>query len=283
MLLFYVDESGTTGMPRGHHTRHGDLFSLAAVGIPDASRSSLAEDLLALRRATFGDAVDRPDAWAQTELKARYLWQLHETIGGRRHDGLPGPYRALADKESFHRLLHGIERVFAKFRPIVFAAIVDKPRLPGPQSAVTLGRAYAALYQSVALTMENVYGGASAAFVADQQDEHEAFFNSGQLGRMRDEHASTGVYRPNFNLLLDKPMWIDPKLSVWDREIIQLADLAAFATRAWASQGQPPAERHFLWRAIHPSLASDWRRGTGVRGAGLAIIPDPGPDFPPID
>lgn len=276
MLLFYVDESGSTGMPTTDRRSHYDLFSLAAVGIMDSSRSALAQDMEGLKQQTFRDAY-HPDEWNATEIKARYLWMVHEAINGKRpHPELPAPYALLIDRQEFNHLLFRIEKVFAKFRPTVFAAIVDKRALDADQpGASVLGAAYASLYQSVALTMENVYGGASAAFVADQQDEHERYFASGAMREVLAARPARGKYRPDYNLLLDKPLWIDSRLSTWDREIIQLADLAAFATRAWASAGRPPEDRHFLWSAISPFLASDWRTGTGVRGAGLTIIPEP--------
>jgi hypothetical protein len=279
MLLFYVDESGGMAGHTGEHRRHHDLFSLAAVGIHDESRAPLAEDLHAIRLRHLGKAVDSGE-WKDTEIKARYLWLAHESISGPARGKLPEPYRPLVDRAKLNLLLFDIEKVFAKFRPVVLAAIVDKPRLG--DGAHPIGAAYASLYQSAVLMLENVYGGSTGAFVADEQHEHEAHFASGAMRAAREAAASRGKYRPNFNLVLDKPLWIDSRLSTWDREIIQLADLAAFATRAWAAAGAPPSERHFLWRAIEPCLATDWRKGTGVRGAGLSLIPDPGNAFPTV-
>jgi len=282
MLLFYVDESGGTALRPDVSRRHYDLFSLAAVGIHDGSRAPLAADLVAFKRSQFGDAAFDGQPWAETEIKARYLWALSEVVGGREMK-LPAPYRTLATKQALNQFLYGIERIFAKFRPMVFAAIVDKRSLAARSGAAPLGAAYESLYKTAALTLENVFGGAGGAFVADQQTEHEQFFDAGSMRNVLQERRSTPKYEPNFDLLLDKPLWIDSKLSTWDREILQLADLVAFATRAWAAAGEPPRERHFLWDAISPSLVSDWRKGTGARGAGLSMIPDPGPSFPRLE
>lgn len=281
MLLFYVDESGSTHLESPGRSEVAPYFSLAAVGIQDSARSSVAGDFQEIKRRHFGEAVAASAPWGDTEIKGRHLWLLAEAVEGRLHGELPAPYRALVEapksrrKQGMNALLYDVERLFTKFRPTVFTAVVDK-REHGADTAPleVLGAAYAALYQSVALTMEHVHGGASAAFVADQQGEHERFFETGAMRDVRDRLASKGVYRPDFNLLLDKPLWIDSALSTWDREIIQLADLVAFAVRAWVARGSAPRERHYLWRSIAPTLAFDWRRGTGVRGAGLTLIPD---------
>ncbi|WP_084038320.1 DUF3800 domain-containing protein [Demequina sp. NBRC 110053] len=281
MLLFYVDESGGTSAPRPGSSRLASSFTLAAAAIPDDARSSVAADFAAIKRRAFGElATTAP--WGETEIKGRYLWQLNRRLEGGPAGDLPSAYDVIDSRQSFNLLLHSVERLFAKFRPVVFSVIVDKSMLASTAGADPLGVAYASLYQSVALTMEHVYGGASAAFVADQQTEHEKFFETGAMRTVMRARASQGKYRPNFDFILDKPLWIDSELSTWDREIIQLADLAAFTTRAWFADSGVPGARHFLWEALRPCLAADWRTGSSPRGAGLTIIPDPGSSFPEL-
>jgi hypothetical protein len=50
----------------------------------------------------------------------------------------------------------------------------------------------------------------------------------GGIHEIRSELENDLTRVPNYNLVLDKPLWVDTDLSVWDREIIQLADIAAF-------------------------------------------------------
>jgi len=282
VLLFYVDESGVTGF-NGHATsRLATSFTLAAAAIPDESRSSVAAEFVAIKKRFFGEPqVAAP--WSGTEIKGRYLWQVHRRLEGGPPGDLPSAYAAIDSKYEFNLLLHALERLLAKFRPVVFAVVVDKRALhESDPSASPLGVAYASLYQSVALTMEHVYGGATAAFVADQQTEHERFFETGAMRAVMSQRASRGKYRPTFHYILDKPIWIDSALSTWDREIIQLADLAAFTTRAWFADAAAPDARHFLWEAMRPCLAADWRKGTSPRGAGLTVLPEIGSAFPEL-
>src|SRR5690606_6496148 len=119
-------------------------------------------------------------------------------------------------------------KLFAKFRPMVFAVAVDKRRLPAGTSPVAA--AYGKLYREVALRIGGVFVGESALFVADRQDEHARLFADGAIHDARDRVQGKGL-RADFNLIVDTPIWLDPTLSTWDREIIQLADLVALAVR----------------------------------------------------
>lgn len=80
--------------------------------------------------------------------------------------------------------------------------------------------------------------------------------------------------QPNFNLVLDKPLWIDTELSTWDREIIQLADIVAYSVTECIKRGQAPAETCFLWNQIRSTLAVQWSTGD-VYSGGLSIYPKP--------
>jgi len=286
MLLFYVDESGGTAM-HGHlsapvdgRTHQRDLFALSAVAIHDSSRELLARELTEVKARRFGaGAVSR--AWGDTELKARYLADAWRLAAGEHARDLPAGYAAVADPARLDDLLRDLGQVFAKFRPLVFTAIVDKRELRRiDPDASPLGIAYAKLYQRAAQTLESVNRGEAGIFVADRQDEHEAAFDSGAMHAARQELAARAGKRPNFDLLIDKPVWIDPVLSVWDREIIQLADLVALATRVWYAHGGPPAGRHFLWDRIEPCFAAHWDT-TKAQGGGIMVYPDPGP-YPPV-
>jgi len=288
MLLFYVDESGGTSMtfreaPRGRSRGSGasEYFVLSAVGIHDSSRELLALELRAIKERVFGAAAtDRP--WGDTEIKGSYLAHLDHNLRDGAHDWLPPGYAAVYDLNHMHELLRDLGQLFAKFRPLVFSVVVDKGAILDANSGVNpLGAAYARLYERVALTLAQVNRGEGAIFIADQQDEHEAYFKSGALTRDVNALATKGRGRPHFDLLLDKPVWIDPKLSTWDKELIQLPDLVAYASYAWYKTGGPPRGNHYLWDKIAPCLAAHWNT-TKAQGGGITVYPDPG-KYPPIE
>ena len=286
MLLFYVDESGGTSMggalaPKVNGRTHiRDLFALSAVGIHDSSREPLAEEIVTVKARNFGEGAVRRD-WGDTELKGRLLSEAARIAKGEHGRDIPAGYAAVTTPQGLGLLLRDVGQLYAKFRPLVFTVIVDKRELRAADpDASPLGIAYAKLYERVAQTLGSVNRGEGAIFVADRQDEHEAYFTSGAMHQMRRALASKGVNRPDFNLLLDKPVWIDPVLSRWDREIIQLADLVAFATRAWYAHGEPPRAPHFLWDKIEPCFAAHWNT-TKAQGGGIMVYPDPG-KYPPV-
>lgn len=288
MLLFYVDESGGTSMnfttpPDGRTRPQGssDLFVLAAVGIHDSSRARLALELKDIKRRCFGDgAVERP--WKDTELKGTFL--AHAARHGRngeRMGRIPPGYSALLARGMVEDLIRDLGQVFAKFRPTVFAMVVDKLAMVEREDPSTvLGAAYSRLYERVALTLDQVNEGEGGLFVADQQDEHEAYFKSGRMRDDLDALAAERTAKPNFKLLIDKPVWIDSTLSTWDRELIQLPDLVAYATYEWFKIGGPPRDAHFLWDSIEPCFAAHWNT-TKVQRGGIIVHPDPG-RYPPV-
>jgi hypothetical protein len=90
------------------------------------------------------------------------------------------------------------------------------------------------------------------------------------VGCQRDQ----GPKKPNFDLVLDKPLWIDTDQSSWDREILQLADVVAYSVAECLKRGRAPEERCYLWRYIRAHLAVQWSTG-GIEGGGVAIYPRP--------
>jgi hypothetical protein len=125
----------------------------------------------------------------------------------------------LDTKQAAAALIRDLDILLAKFRPLIFTVAVDKVRVLelGAKGQPPLGAAYAFLMQRVARTMEDLHNGDGAILVADQQHEHEQLFRSGEINRVRDHfHQSLGR-QPNYNVVLDKPLWIDTNLSTWDR------------------------------------------------------------------
>lgn len=265
MLLFYVDESGVAGGGVSAEGR-ARYFSMAAVGIRDSSRAALASALHDLRRKYFGD-TPVAESWETTELKARYLAAV-AGAGGE----WPSPYASLTAKSRQANLVNDLRKVLARFRPLIFAVVVDKNTLAPGENPTAV--AYATLYERVALVLQHVNVGESALFIADRQDEHERVFERGEVHAARNRLASKGTLRPDFSLIIDRPIWLDPSVSTWDREIVQLADLVALPARAWATGRTPPREPYLLWEALKPLFAVHWNEGTPQKG-GLVIYPHP--------
>lgn len=269
MLIFYVDESG-------HHalSAPSPYFVLAAVGIRDTSRKPLAEALLALKARHFGDhAAQQP--WAASEIKGSNLARLARSVDTKQVPAGPLLYRELATAKQSDALVEDVGRVFYKFRPLIFAIAVDKAALPASPTLKgehPLGIAYTYLSRRVAQTMERLHAGEAAILVADQQKEHEAYFRSGELHATR-ERLTKGM-RTDVNVVLDKPLWIDTDLSAWDREILQLPDIVAYAVGELLKRGEAPTEPYFLWQRIKPHFAVQWATGE-IESGGLAIYPKP--------
>jgi hypothetical protein len=282
VLVFYVDEFGQHGLSVVEGSEPVTLkrgcspwFVLAAVGLRSSSRKPLAEAIVKLKSRHFGDAyVYEP--WAETELKGRYVRELLEGVASGHRADLPDGYAVLDTKQAAAALISDLDILLAKFRPLIFTVAVDKVRVLelGAKGQPPLGAAYAFLMQRVARTMEDLHNGDGAILVADQQDEHEQLFRSGEINRVRDHfHQSLGR-QPNYNVVLDKPLWIDTKLSTWDREIIQLADLVAYTVGWCVEHGTPPTGPSFLWDRISSLMAIHW--GTGrIESGGFAIYPKP--------
>lgn len=280
MIIFYIDECGDHSMVRDP-TASGSLkagvsewFVLAAVGVPDASRKPLAEEFFELKKKHFG-----PDmalhSWGESEIKGRFLFRAARSAASGHVLEKPAAYAALDTSDKVDALTHDLGMLFVKYRPLSFAVAIDKESLLSKKRAQPpLGAAYTYLEQRVALTMDRLFAGEAGILVADQQTQHEKFFRSGQLNTIRDEMTRRLPMQPNFNLVLDKPLWIDTELSTWDREIIQLADIVAYSVTECMKRGQAPQEACFLWKQIRSTLAVQWSTGD-IYSGGLSIYPKP--------
>jgi hypothetical protein len=284
MLTFYIDEFGDTSLASDPSDAKllkkgvSEKFILAAVGIRDSSRRPMAEAIFALKEKHLGAT----NTWAESEIKGRYLFRAARSAAAGKTLESPAAYAQLNTPEKVDAFVRDIGFLFSTFRPIIFSVVVDKARLirrPVGQKHSPLGAAYAYLHQRIALTLEKVHPGEGAILVADQQTQHEKFFRSGQMNEEREYITNPLSVKPNFRLILDKPLWIDTDLSSWDREIIQLADIVAYSTNEWIDQAQPPPQSCYLWPQIRPHFAINWRTGE-VASGGLAVYPrlNPMPD-----
>ncbi|HEX6500421.1 MAG TPA: DUF3800 domain-containing protein [Micromonosporaceae bacterium] len=281
MLIFYVDEFGDhsmltkPGSPTDLKPGVSKHFILAAVGVRDTSRKPLAEAIFGLKKRHFGLHAERMP-WSASEIKGRYLFRAARSVATGHVLEHPDAYVCLDSVVKVNALIEDLGLIFAKFRPIIFAVAVDKAailsklwsRTPPPP----LGVAYAYLHQRVALTMERLHAGEAAILVADQQTQHESFFRTGEMNAVRDRMTSPLPISPNFDLVLDKPLWIDTALSSWDREILQLPDMVAYTVGELLKRGCVPRERCYLWEQIKPHFAVHWSTGK-IRSGGIAIYP----------
>ena len=278
MLIFYADENGDHSMltdlsatplqlKRGVSPR----FTLAGVGIRDTSRKPVAEALFRLKKRHFGDAVQ--GSWGDTEIKGRYLFRAARGVAADNPLKSPAGYERLDSPGKVNALIRDLGLLIAKFRPLIFASVVDKNEMLATNRELhPLGVAYTYLHQRIAIAMEDLYAGDAAIVVADQQTQHEAYFRAGGLHRTR-EILSAGLRRaPNYDLVLDKPLWVDTDLSSWDREIIQLADIAAYTANEYVRRGEPPTEPCYLWKQIEPCLAVNSSTGN-IAGWGISLYP----------
>jgi hypothetical protein len=285
MLIFYIDEFGDSSMLTDAAAPVPTLksgvspyFVLSAVGIRDTSRKPLAEELFAVKAKHFGDAIEL-QPWSASEVKGRYLFRAARSVATGHVLTRPAAYSRLDTPPKVAALVDDLGLIFAKFRPVIYAVVIDKraalvppkknKRVPPP-----LGAAYTYLSQRVALTMEHLYAGEGAILVADQQTQHEAFFRSGEMNDVRDGMTKPLPTHPNFDLVLDKPLWIDTALSSWDREILQLPDIVAYTVGELMKRGAAPLEHCYLWQRIRPNFAVQWSTGE-IEAGGLAIYPKP--------
>lgn len=276
MLIFYVDETGDSalsgrGGTPGVTGAASNYFTLAGVGIRDSARESLAKNLLQLKQKHFGQIASGD--WGDTEIKGRYLLHVARALGAKRKITAPAGWKQFADWEAFSALTRDLAHVLLAYRPLVLINVVDKRKMT--QRGVELnpiGIAYSYLQRNIALTLEHQHAGEGAVIVADQQTQHEALFKSGRIHEIRSELEKDLTRVPNYNLVLDKPLWVDTDLSVWDREIIQLADIAAFLVTKLVDDGEPPSELASLWEALLPQFARHHQSGR-ILGRGIAMYP----------
>ena len=276
MLLFYVDECGDAkAWDATGGGGSSPYFVLSAVGISDTSREPIARDIGRIRSKYLPDAKDELP-WSHGEIKGRYLATAARAVDKGSLPARAVFRHAFGGSDAGAGLLGSLGNVFARFRPLVFSVVVDKAKLAsGYPHLEPLGAAYALLNLRVAQVLDKAVAGEGAMFVADQQHEHERHFRDGRATAAREAFTDGREKTPSFARLMDKPLWIDPELSVWDREILQLADIVAYSTYELAKTGKAPFENYYLWSAIEPWLARNWAHHATPAGAGLSIFPKP--------
>ncbi|WP_447652984.1 DUF3800 domain-containing protein [Microbacterium sufflavum] len=279
MLIFYLDEFGnhtldadeespTPALKRGA----SPFFVLGSIGVRDSSRRALAERLFEIKKKHFG-AVAETEPWSETEIKGRYLMRVSRSVAAGKTLVHPAGYANLTTEAQVDSLIKDLGLVFDTFRPIVYATAVDKlEAVATGRDLPPLGVTYAYLHQRVAATMEDLYSGDAAMFIADQQAQHEKFFRSGGLRDARSALSAKLRREPNYDLVLDKPLWVDTDLSHWDREVLQLADIVAYTVGECLLRDEEPREANYLWSHIERCMARHERTGS-LLGAGLSLYP----------
>lgn len=276
MLIFYVDETGNAAMSTQESSTEfkpgtTNYFTLAGVGIRDSSREPLARYLLRLKEKHFGEIAGAD--WGETEIKGRYLLHVARALNKGKKIVAPKGWRQFTDQSAFDELIHDLANALLTFRPLVLANVVDKRKMANRSLQLNpIGIAYSYLQRNIALTLEHQHAGEGGVIVADQQTQHEALFKSGGIHEIRAELEKDLTRIPNYNLVLDKPLWVDTELSVWDREIIQLADIAAFLVTKLIDDSEPPPELAALWDALLPQFARHHKSGR-ILGRGIAMYP----------
>ena len=278
MFLLYVDECGDNSLapnPTGNGLKDGvsEFFTLSAVGIRDSSRGAIARDLVKIKRKWLGlETSDELAGWSATEIKGRHLARAARSVAAGMRLPRPLGFSLLTNQEEVEGLLRDLGLIFTPYRPMTFSVTVDKREHRKRSDAFDpVGVAYAYLHQRVALTLEHLYEGESAIFIADQQVSHERYFHSGDMNTVR-RTLSRSVGDHKFELILDQPLWVDTELSSWDRELIQLADVVAYSATECVRSGSAPAYASFLWPQIRSKLAMHWRTGS-PEGRGFAVHP----------
>lgn len=284
MLLFYLDEFGDGSMKRQRVGGRWVLdpsvspwFILGAVGIKETMRKDLAEDIREIKTRYFPGWDQR--SWKDTEIKGRHL---HQAMTMTRVGRVPWErgYQHL-DLRQVGSLCADLARLFRQFRPIVYVMAIDKvahARVRG-QLREPEAIAYAFLEQRLALLIDDVYGDAEGALmIADDQQSHERLFRTGRMLEVRTTITAGLPRQPNFDLVLDRPVWIDPMLHPLDREILQLPDIVCYSVATLLQRGSPPTSAAHMWKYIRPCLAYHFNTGE-PKDAGLSIYPRPSP-FP---
>jgi hypothetical protein len=286
MHVFYIDEFGDksllteTGDPLKLKPGTSKFFILSAVGIRDTSRKALAEALWTVKRKHLGRAIESMP-WGDSEIKGRHLTRLSKSVANGKKLMSPSAFQTILTVDTANAMIRDVALLFAQFRPVVFSVAIDKEEmLRKNKDADPVGIAYAYLNQRIALAMERLYSDESAILVADQQTEHEKYFRSGAMNKLRDDLTMHMPSKPNFKLVLDKPLWVDTNLSTWDREIIQMADIVAYSSAECMITGTAPVRSCHMWPELRACFALHWTHGT-VDKAGFAVYP-PTADYPSI-
>jgi hypothetical protein len=293
VLLFYIDEYGDTELTRQRANSSlpwalkpgsSEWFVLSAVGIPETSRLDFARRIQEVKATHF--PKDFPSGpWKNTEIKGRFLRMAGDRLQRGKYPLNPLGYRALSSTDKLERLCADLARLWPRFRPLVYVVAIDKKKLiqrTRNRRLHPLGIAYTYLQQRLSLLVAQVYGQTEGVLmIADEQSAHESFFRQGQVHKVRTHLTDRGrmTRPPDFNLILDKPIWINPDLNVMDREIIQLADITAYSAARLIQSNAVPAEPWFFWQQIAACLSVHWTSGC-IEGGGLTIYPKPNP-YPP--
>ncbi|MBD8612032.1 DUF3800 domain-containing protein [Frigoribacterium sp. CFBP 13729] len=280
MLIFYVDEFGNHTLDRDEladvpalKKGASQYFILGSVGVHDTSRQALAERIFKIKEKHFGEVATSELPWGDSEIKGRHLRRLARSVASGNRLDKPAAYGGFTSEEQASSFFKDVGLLFDTFRPIVFATVVDKLEMVRTgRSLMPLGVAYAYLHQRVATTIEDFYSGDAAMFVADQQTQHEKFFRSGGLRDARAVLDKSLQRKPIYDLVLDKPLWVDTELSHWDREILQLADIVAYSAGEYLTHGRAPAEPNYLWEQIRRCMALHQKSGRRL-GAGFSMYP----------
>lgn len=281
MWLFYVDEYGDDSMVVADANAPvvalkpgvSEWFVLSAVGIPAHCRLTLAEQLRLVKDRAFEDWRD--EQWCDTEVKGRHLRQAVLRLQKGKGPLRPEGYKTL-DLKRAELLCSDLGWLLTKFRPVIYVVAIDKTALLEKGNGYSpIGIAYAYLQQRLALLVEQVLGPSEGVLiVADEQSGHESAFRSGTFHKTRRALSKGLAKQPNFDLLLDKPVWVNAHLSDSEREIIQLADLVAYSAGRACTTGSCPEEPHYLWSEISQCMALNWRTHK-IPGGGFTIYPRP--------
>lgn len=255
------------------------MFVLAAVGIQDTSRLDLAASIRTVKERYFPQHF--PGEWDHTEFKGRFIRNLGTRLAEGKGVFSPRGYSTLS-RGDFGRMVFDLSLVWRRFRPQVYVVVVDKRELIQKRTVPNpVGLAYTFLQQRLTLQATRVYGKSEGVLlIADEQTTHERYFRKGEIHEARAALTSNLRGAPiDFDAILDKPIWINPSLNTIDREIIQLADIAAYTTAQFVLRNGPPTEKYLFWDAVRPCFATHWNTGL-VADGGLAIYPKPQP-YPP--
>lgn len=280
MFLFYLDEHGESSMrtdpndPKKLATDVSPYFTLSAIGIRDSARKPFADALFETKQRHFGSGIEQ-EKWGDSEIKGRHLRRTAISVAAGKVNERPSAYATVRTERAVNHLLHDIGLLISKFRPLVFSVVIDKQRLlttRDPSVHSPIGVAYALIHERIALALEKLYVGESAIIIADEQKQHEKYFREGHMHELRDLVSGKLRVHPNFDLILDKPLWLDTALSSWDRELLQIADIVAYTTASIVELGKAPEEPHYLWPQIKNSMAVHWRTGE-IKQAGFTVFP----------
>lgn len=280
MWLFYVDEFGDDVSLKDPSAAQPKLkpgaaewFVLSAVGIPAHSRLTLADQIRITKDRAFPGWSTRP--WARSEIKGRHLRYAHDRLSAGKTVSRPAAHAGLTPK-TLKRLCADLSWSFYKYRPLVYVVAIDKQRLITDNKGFSpVGIAYTFLQQRLALLTEQILGPSEGVvIVADEHIGHERHFREGEFHKVRAALTRNLRTQPDFELLLDKPVWIDAQQSIVDRELLQLPDIVAYAAGSTCKRDAVPTHPGVLWPAIASHLALNWSSHK-VPGGGFTIYPRP--------